>query len=142
MTINPSYDDKFEMMRKQKVLTHLFEVLEQATEGSRELDAQIQAYQFGGTVHEKSDGGLLIVVNGIQHGIAWTAVPHYSTSLDAALTLVPEGCSPSDIVWGLDEVSAYLAWPMEPYAKQVRGDGATAELALCIAAIRAEGEKP
>lgn len=62
-------------------LLKLIERLENASEGSRELDAEI-ANSYGG-------------LSGMGYEI-WEAVeahaPHYTTSLDAALTLVPEGC--------------------------------------------------
>ena len=66
----------------------LIKRLEAATEGSRELDKEI-AEAFG-WVHE--------CMNSDTH-------PHLTTSIDAALTLVPEGCSPSMISWRVESIT-------------------------------------
>lgn len=125
-----------------KELTSLIEALRQATEGGRELDARIlcakQGYQF---VEYHPMLRAEFRVDGVGHNVVAyeNEIPRYTTSLDAALTLVPEGCYPTDLCWGpaKESASAYLAWPAKPYAKQVSGHGATDALALCIAALRA-----
>ena len=69
-------------------------------------------------------------------GVHW-ASPHYTTSLDAALTLVPEGC------WlSIEFAGGSREWPVVetgggcvPRKTQAR----TVALALCIAALRAQG---
>jgi hypothetical protein len=79
-----------------------------------------------------------------------TWVPRYTASLDAAMTLVPEGC-----IWEVGHKVNYPAPPTEPnrahYAfvnvgkpgaiKSFNGKAfATPALALCAAALRARGE--
>ncbi|MDH3376209.1 MAG: hypothetical protein OEQ39_04475 [Gammaproteobacteria bacterium] len=98
----------------------LIERLEAAESGSRELDANI-ALSMGGSVK------LVPGPNGAQ----W---PHYTTSIDAALTLVPEGWR-----WQVSGFEASgeacvdsLALDLERY-----GAAATPALALVIAALRA-----
>jgi hypothetical protein len=112
--------------------------LEAATEGSRELDIAV-----GRAAGEEVD------LERDQHGRplfrlardAWGILPHYTTSLDAALTLVPEG----HLHWYVGR------WPIGYRAEICRHHqtpphipmiGATPALALCIAALRARGEKP
>ena len=104
-------------------MNNLIAELERATEGNRDLDTSI-----------------------------WSAVrcptlfndrPHYTTSLDAALTLVPAG-----VMWevGTMEGEAKVCWESAPsyytefataesYAED--GDTFNAALALTIAALRA-----
>lgn len=99
----------------------LIAALEAATEGSRELDEQIA-----------SECNILLY-------------PHYTTSIDAALTLVPEGC-----IWKVFSDypgDAYFAdvekWvPGQGGPENWRTDGACSSpaLALCIAALRARSE--
>jgi hypothetical protein len=101
--------------------------LEKAEGPSRELDALI-ALASGWTVH---------------HGDNWIGphgqivVPAYTASLDAAMTLVPEG------EWvELSGPRKYLNIPL-PVPNHWRAEagnigwGATAPLALCTAALRA-----
>ena len=126
-------------------MTDLITRLETAAEGSRELDAHIHARQLGGEFKHFTGGGALIVVNGLQHGVAESVLPHYTTSLDAALTLVPEGWA-----WMVQSIpyhwQAHTAdlWIPSQYSKgleveKMRVDAATPALALCIAALRARG---
>ena len=93
----------------------LIDRLEAAQEGSRELDAEIGAEA---------------------RYMSPKSVPHYTTSIDAALTLVPEGST------------GFLLNADEPYSQATifrDGDGAIGQglgkspaLALCIAALRAK----
>lgn len=60
--------------------------------------------------------------------------PHYTASIDAALTLVPKGWC-----WGLfDEPNAWL-WPtpQRDLLAGIQSKGATPAIALCIAALKA-----
>jgi len=67
---------------------------------------------------------------------------HYTASLDAALTLVPEGCG-YQIISGFDEGGLTHASVYVPEIDNgERGDSATAALALCAAALRARYVKP
>ena len=67
-------------------------------------------------------------------------VPYYTSSLDAAMTLVPEGwqrscgnCDADDHPW------ACLTSNVEPYPDYA-ANGVTEALALCAAALRAGGK--
>lgn len=100
-------------------MTDLIDRLESASEGSRELDILI-ATAVGA---KRVDG-------------PWYA--RYSTSLDAALTLVPEGWTGSVDVPG-DNNGAWLDPPAAPVIghERVYAIGATSALALCIASLKA-----
>lgn len=95
----------------------LIKKLEAATEGSRELDGDIhyhdrKPYPKGGW---NTDG-----------------LPHYTTSIDAALRLVPEG-----FIW--DVASTGQAWVMGGLDNEQHlvTSAPTPALALCIAALKA-----
>ncbi len=60
-------------------------------------------------------------------------VPAYTTSLDAALTLVPEGCEWE--VYGGDKQAVAVIYVSGP--KYVDGRAPTPALAMCIAALKA-----
>ncbi len=108
-------------------LAGLLADLEAATEGSRALDARI-AVQMGVSPRYEGDGVYLC--------------PRYTESVDAALTLVPEGwrwkMANSGVGRGTARVELwtihYVAYPGVAGAK---AKGYTAPLALCIAALRA-----
>lgn len=121
----------------------LIEKLEAATEGSRELDCRIWCLRQGFTYRRYQQGttdqffydddtGSPQVISGFP--------PHYTTSLDAALTLVPEGytweVSSPMFLTDLERKPAAFVWPPsrcggpKPY-------GATPALALCVAALKA-----
>lgn len=125
----------------------LIERLQKAGEGSRELDAEI-ALAVG--YHCQPDG--------YGEGDAWTTPegrslpsigrmgarpPAFTTSIDAALSLVPEG-------WRVDELSESQRgrfWSMlrpREYKEglfYVTDEGASFALAICIAALRAREDK-
>jgi hypothetical protein len=66
----------------------------------------------------------------------------YTASIDAAVTLVPEGCG-YQIISGFDEDGLTHASVYVPEIDNgERGDSATAALALCAAALRARYVKP
>lgn len=121
--------------------------LEAATEGSRESDAEIwwdvkpsqarTAYWNGaiGKPHPLID----LPRSGLgYHGVC-VSTPHYTTSLDAALTLVPEECG-----WYVDDAGEVAVFEGK---RDDNNAGAliignchrapTPALALCIAALRA-----
>lgn len=126
--------------------------LEAATEGSRELDVEIFAEIDGRDL--RRDGDVLLArsrkpphdecvlmrwANGVAH--EWQKTPHYTTSLDAALTLVPEGFDIDQIHKRQQPEMGGRMW----YAT-IRGWSVfrsdyqrTLPLALCIAALRARG---
>ena len=121
--------------------------LERATEGSRDLDARIYCMLNERIVHSRLPIGYTMKDLGNKHRNMGLAVsqfihsdrgpsPHYTTSLDAALTLVQEG-------WGWDVMHDSVAavrppdsegddelayWGLAPHG--------TPALALCIAALR------
>ena len=136
-------------------MKNLIHELEQATEGSRELDEKILA-SLGTHVRERRGNDLKAwwyPVNGPDHkrlsvGLrSWSgAIPDYTTSLDAALTLVPpewrirslsenEG-DKSEWGWGCQQI--FCGDPDNPpkiyYTTSIAW---TASLALCIAALGA-----
>jgi hypothetical protein len=128
----------------------IIKTLEEATEGSRELDAEIELSRrrFLGLL------GAGAVVCSVPGWLAGPGVgeqpikaPHYTTSLDAALTLVPEGWSgrlwfgqkprkrqpeyESDaVVWASDDTVKASFWGPN-------GNAATPALAVCIVALKA-----
>lgn len=135
-------------------LSTLIEELENAREGSRGLDARIAVmadYDYT-DVH----GWKFIEVFWYFRSLtasdidSWH-VPHYTTSLDAALMLVPEGLSASATQHGNGRGSAEIwRWAAEKFAtdpedmKRRNGSfthqnigAATPALALCIASLRA-----
>ncbi len=110
-----------------------------ATEGSRDLDGEIAVACNLRPAWLLDDPRGLIAGRGCARagrtGPSFE-VPPYTTSLDAALTVVPEGCSDLTIDWN---GSNWAAWV------DVGNDGTdwqshpSAALALCIAALKARG---
>ena len=114
----------------------LIAALEAATGPATELDAEI-IYLFIDPIRydlERDDGDYTYVVDGQVF-----AVPKFTASIDAALTLVPGG-------W---MVELWLAQPTETQrwdsnvvvyyerSRAVRAEGKTPAIALCIAALKA-----
>lgn len=118
--------------------------LEAATEGSRELDIEI-ALASGWTPLQVEcvDGPATFYCEPGMHG-AFTAVPKFSDSLDAALSLVPEGFNWAVYGhWRLPiekPVFRYSATVEVNDGKNVTGEhsaeATTPALALCIAALK------
>ena len=111
--------------------------LEQAEQGSRELDVAI--WHFVETRFQRSDQeGWSIVPRGNRTVKDDVFAPHYTTSLDCALTLVPEGQ-----VWEVHSdgyVGVYInAEAMSDSEKGhvVLHDAGNPVLALCIASLKA-----
>ena len=97
-------------------MSDIIEILESADVGSRELDATIE----WGSPLEPCD---------------WDHdVPHYTTSIDAALTLVPDGWVYSLIndFGGLNRVRLFDGLNIN-----IEEDGYTMPLSICIAALAA-----
>lgn len=130
-------------------LDELLERLEKATEGSRELDIEIYVTEFPFPCVELHPED--------QRNHDEEKAPSYTTSIDAALTLVPEGwvwtlnsgktgsvaCLCSD--WSDDYAKVYWSNMADEsnegrhYKRRV-GATPTPGLALCIASLRARKE--
>ena len=107
----------------------LIAALEKAEGPSRELDATI-AYHAG-----EARLGLPVPET-------WLA-KHYTSSIDAALTLVPEGWrvnSISNVENGWHAVLVRGQWNVAGYATAGSVVSVTPAIALCIAALKARGE--
>ena len=122
------------------------EELERATEGSRELDGEI----FFAAIRDDMEPDIREFAERV--GCSMTnasarcsgpAIPHYTTSLDAALTLVPEGKFFATVTRRPDGVGhAKCHSPDDLLGREGIVTAATPALALCIAALKAiEHEK-
>lgn len=133
-------------------MSDLIERLEKASEGSRELDAEIWAVVNGRgqpmqRVGPPTYNPVRLFCNPTPE-IDWIGydllniAPAYTTSIDAALTLVPENCD-----WTIEPDGAWVRWMGADDVEEAqcvlsqRGGKCTA-LALCIAALRARGVTP
>ena len=105
--------------------------LEAATEGSRELDAQIffaLQPEYHGTAVSKPAYGVFLRGYGSDGDL-----PHYTTSIDAAVTLIEGGN-----LWHVckrERSPCYLAAVLQPH--EGFSKASTPALALCIAALKA-----
>lgn len=114
-------------------MTDLIEKLESATEGSRELDAQI-ATVLGFKVSWAGKAKHILMYWCPLGQPAARRVPRWTTSLDTALTLVPEE-------WHITISGQNDTWAgrLEHMRKPEQiGLAATPALALCIAALKAQ----
>lgn len=131
-------------------MLELAERVEQASGPDRELDAEVALAVTGNTA-ELSEGGNMIWCGGGHSVLAdlpavpwssrWIQVAHYTASLDAALTLVPDGhswaagdCGENDGPWAC--VTAHE----EPCA-DYPGAAGTVILSVLAAALRARAEE-
>lgn len=118
----------------------LLERLEAASEGSRELDIAI-AEEVLGLIVEQID-----CVNDTSpireysvkalHSNVWRNLPYYTTSLDAALALVPDGYE-----WLRKSPQTMTVYRIpaddKEWAQHIDARGATPALALTIACLKA-----
>ena len=122
--------------------------LEQATEGSRELDCDIfnidSRYEITDDERRNTYNGNGLYGRNV-HNDMRVEVPHYTESLDKALTLVPEG------VRGWQICKSVLGPTVAEFVHDDRddpggdwysvdgisGEASTPALALCIAALKA-----
>lgn len=112
-------------------MTDLIERLKAAETGSRELDVEIaedvlgQIVEWVGAENEPAE---VLRIMPLDHGVMWE-LPHYTTSLDAAMTLVSKG----------ETVEIWRTFKGKCVADVGRDhgvySGATLPLALCIAAL-------
>jgi len=122
--------------------------LESAKEGSRELDIEIWDNVEAWPV-SPDNSEWRIIPSGNNTCLASTVAPPYTTSIDAALTLVPEGYSYSLGApdWSSTDNDGPPSSPA--WANLFKGrsggwntaNGVTPALALCIASLKAR-EKP
>ena len=110
-------------------LSALLTALEAATEGSRELDERIALY-VGWAVQPD--------------GRTQAGIPAYSTILDAALTLVPDGMwwllgkgqtRPDEPLYGAQIMPLHSEPDAAPHSM---GEAHTPALAMCCAALRSK----
>lgn len=129
----------------------LIERIEAASEGSRELDAEIgrtcgwvqkSHSQWGiGAPHWWRDGRCQSEIIGWWHSQQAASLPAFTFSLDAAITLVPQGmhwCVDSD---GDRYMASASVGPQpiggELYEPHAIADAETPALALCAASLKA-----
>lgn len=108
----------------------LIKRIEAADGPDRELDVEIcEAMGFTVVGHYRRGSNEPI------RGYSWVPVRYYTSSIDAAMTLVPEGWNGS-FDWIGDKCGATLN--KTPFASNaVIGDASSPALALCAAALRA-----
>lgn len=120
---------------------NLISRLESAPEGNRELDAEIALRCFPESYTRKTpdsdtrNGWVTGVLNG--KPFASVEAPRYTTSLDAAMSLVPEG-----FVWqAMTDYGGYHQAAVSrhngPFWTDTSTIAATAPLALCAASLKA-----
>lgn len=121
----------------------LIRKLEEASEGSRELDAQI--LQYIDPKNEKKDW---FADGKTGEPTPLPGSPYYTTSIDAAFTLVPEGYTGS-VTFGQSTSSSNIQfhesaelWNGEhgESCQEIYSKAATPALALCIAALKTREE--
>lgn len=127
-------------------LSEIIAKLEAANEGSRELDIEIwrqcapQQYKiteihsraFSGREWTDEEKALQVRSQAIKYA------PRYTTSLDPALTLVPEGWRTKLRMFRAKNRAELELAPDQ--RQQTFGLGKTAALALCIAALKARAK--
>jgi hypothetical protein len=130
-------------------LLRLAERCEAATGPDRELDDEI-ARALGWTQHTDEDDPVFVNQTSTwwaEPGREWSTcsvVPSYTASLDAAMTLVPEGWRP--IIDMASEEGAALVdlWALpeaSPKPTRKHAKAATPALALCAAALRSHAHR-
>jgi hypothetical protein len=113
------------------VLLKLAERCEQATGPDRELDAAAHTATTG---FEPRIGGIGWAKGELVVPLCpgWGPLPRYTASLDAAMTLVPEGW-----LWARDIDCIFCLYPPESTSPEIGFHSERAALALCAAALRA-----
>lgn len=128
------------------VMDELIDRLEKAEVGGRELDAEIGAWLEANAGDDHGPGSNYhLSKQKTWMGVKGWEWRRWSTSIDAALTLVP---ADGDHVWNLyDDFPCDIFWAVvtcaktPEYVKFASGDCPTPALALCIAALRARGAR-
>ncbi len=120
-------------------MNDLIAELEAATEGSRELDDEIflAIHPDQGTFSE--DGEYWYAMDLDEDGGPWALLPNYTTSLEAALTLVSSGAHVSAQFDTPEKGCDTAASIVLSYGEKRLGGGGhyTPALAVCIAALKA-----
>ena len=118
--------------------------LEAATDGSEELDQDISAVIVGATLDVQPDGRRAWHRDG--HWVSIQPVKPYTTSIDAAVTLVPDVRD-----WTLTQRLRHpfhgrftfeaTIWPTKNSEQRpVQGFSFTPDIALCVAALKARAD--
>jgi len=118
----------------------LIQRLQEATEGSRELDSEV-ALATGWTHHiEQHDDDMTDDVWTDPSGKEHSCYHFFTRSIDAAMTLAPEGC-----MWNLGgnpnggfASAGLFGASIWQGIDQIHGEAPTPALALCIAALSAK----
>ena len=129
----------------------LIKRLEAAEEGSRELDMHIAIAagfkERGVPISEFLDSNRAVTSGELTayQVVGHWGFPHYTTSIDAALTLVPEGWHVASLHEGTYGGAWFAAivpngWLTSVRAVQCRTSPSAPALALCIAALKATDE--
>ena len=145
---HPTPTHKGTAIMEDEKRTDLIARLESATEGSRELDeAIVRALYPEAIVDFYIYGDDEKAVHTVFHARPLIAdkseLPFFTTPLDAALTLVPEGCD-WEILRTTESVARNEAFIYSPTfmicndEDRIYGEANTPALALCIAALKAK----
>jgi len=131
-----------------ELIDNLIKRLETATEGSAELDARLQAAEYDevfvklddsprGRSHPRDDLSVCWIAENGRRYTCWRNKA-YTRSLDAALTLVPEGYD-WGVAWPKYGLGAFarVKWSLNPRLHAHRSPDGSPALALCIAALKA-----
>ena len=117
-------------------LLKLAERVEALSGPDREVDSEIDRLTFRGPFEARLCGcmGNCLPGHPAYNG-ACVSVPHYTASLDAAMTLVPEGCGWS-LVQATYEKSYGCVESGDDRTPDLEARAATPALVLCAAALR------
>jgi hypothetical protein len=137
--MTPANKDELESLAKR---------CETATEGSRVLDFEIHIAMVGDAVwpvldrygrvlnpDAKMSDYLAAYHDVIDDDDQDFDFPRYSSSIDAALTLVPEHC-----LWIIEKGAAWVSWLSGDDVKETQARCANSALAVSAAAIRARAQ--
>lgn len=112
--------------------------LEQATEGSRELDAEIAKIKFGADAVRMGGAGWPEGAIIVPCYPGWQIMPAYTRSLDAAMSL-SEGRVWKIISEWTPKRSYAFVWNGDGTSTGHESDASTPAIALCIASLKAAG---
>lgn len=127
----------------------LIAALEKASKPSRELDGYIYMLTLPASRRKPvswevtPEGMIWAWTRNPPHapgtGGWWATPPEYTASIDAALTLVPEGWNASIFTGcGIAEVEECMSLDDDRKCRIEQGEARTPAIALCIAALKAQ----